>query len=605
MGQGFTPEFMEELKYKCDIVEIISQYVPLQKKGGRYFGCCPFHNEKTPSFCVNQSSGFYHCFGCGASGDVVKFIMEIESLSFVDAVKYLADKVGLPLPELKFDPHYTEKKEYKEVLKQLMKDAARHYRNNLLDEDKGKAAREYLMGRGINDDVAKMYGMGLALDADVLPGYLRRKGYKLDDLKACGIIASTTNPQDAFAHRIIVPIINGMNEVVAFGGRIYRPEELKRDNIGKYINSTNTQLFDKGRIVYGVNFIKHDRDLKALAQRELLLVEGYMDVISLGAVGIRNAVAGMGTALADGQIRELKRITDRVYVCYDGDRAGRNATVKNIDAIAASGVEVMVVSLEDGKDPDETVREKGKEGFSERVAAALPILEYKLKLCEDAYDLNTVDGRAKYVKAAGKVLKTIDDPAEREVYCSIVSKNSGVSKETIYAQTEQLQTVTPIKHDEPAKKADKYLRAARFALNRIMTDAPYVDLDVISEHWFAEDVHREIVKYAKTRPKGNFNVGIMYDDISSEEVDKILDAETELADEQQDKLHYEACLTILANAYLDAKLEELKKKYASIGDPAQRRDILLKITEIQKKYKSVQLSDKLLSEEEKWTEINY
>ena len=357
MAGGFTPEFMEELKYKCDIVEIISSYVPLQKKGGRYFGCCPFHNEKTPSMCVNN--GWYHCFGCGASGDVVKFVMEMENISFYDAVKLLADKVGMQLPEVKFDPKYNEKKEHGDVLKQLMRDVARYYRNNLLDESKGKEAREYLANRGIDDETSKRYGLGLSLDYESMAGYMRRKGYKLADLLECGLIASTERPSDAFANRIIVPIMDGMSNVIAFGGRIYHGEK----DVAKYKNSTNTALFDKGRTVYGINFVKRDKKLNGASYKNLILVEGYMDVISLGAAGVKNAVAGMGTALTEGQAREISRLTDTVFVCYDGDGAGRKASVKNTDILAKFVQNVKVVSLPDGKDPDETVRSEGYEGF--------------------------------------------------------------------------------------------------------------------------------------------------------------------------------------------------------------------------------------------------
>ena len=315
MAGGFTPEFLEELKYKCDIVEVISQYVPLQKKGGRYFGCCPFHNEKTPSFCVNN--GWYHCFGCGASGDVVKFVMEMESVSFYDAVKILADKVGLQLPEVKLDPQYAQKKEHGDVLKQLMRDAARYYRNNLLDEKKGNDAREYLHNRGLDDEIAKRYGLGLSLDNESMVGYMRRKGYSLKDLEECGLVGNAQRPYDAFANRIIVPIMDSMSNVIAFGGRIYHGEK----DVAKYKNSTNTTLFDKGRTIYGINFIKRDKKMNGVAYKELILVEGYMDVISLGASGIKNVVACMGTALTDGQARELSRMTENLYVCYDGDGA--------------------------------------------------------------------------------------------------------------------------------------------------------------------------------------------------------------------------------------------------------------------------------------------
>ncbi|MDE6061054.1 MAG: DNA primase, partial [Clostridia bacterium] len=374
MSQGFTPEFMEELKYKTDIVDVISQYVPLQKKGGRYFGCCPFHHEKTPSFCVNQDSGFYHCFGCGVSGDVIKFVMEMESMSFFDVVKYLAEKAGMQLPEIKIDPKYSEKKERNEVLKQLMRDAARYYRNNLVNPVKGKDARAYLESRGINEETAHRYGLGLSLDYDSMVGYMRRKGHSLKDLLDSGLISNVDRPSDAFANRIIVPIINSMNEVVAFGGRIYHGEK----DVAKYKNSTNTVLFDKGRTIYGVNYVKQDKRAGEV-HRELILVEGYMDVISLGAAGIRNAVAGMGTALTDGQAHELKRLVPKIYVCYDGDGAGRKATVKNVEPLVKCGLDVRVVMLDDGKDPDETVRADGYDGFMKHIGEALPVIEYKLK----------------------------------------------------------------------------------------------------------------------------------------------------------------------------------------------------------------------------------
>lgn len=442
MAGGFTPEFMEELKYKCDIVEIIAQYVPLQKKGGRYFGCCPFHNEKTPSMCVNN--GWYHCFGCGASGDVVKFVMEMENVSFYDAVKLLADKVGMQLPEVKFDPKYTEKKEHSDVLKQLMRDVARYYRNNLIDEVKGKQAREYLLDRGIDEDTSKRYGLGLSLDYESMVGYMRRKGYHLADLLECGLISNVDRPSDAFANRIIVPIMDGMSNVIAFGGRIYHGEK----DVAKYKNSTNTTLFDKGRTIYGINFIKRDKKLNGAAYKNLILVEGYMDVISLGAAGIKNAIAGMGTALTEGQAREISRMTDTVYVCYDGDGAGRKASVKNTDILAKYVQNVRVVSLPDGKDPDEVVRSEGQDGYMKYVGVALPLMEYKLKLCADANDLGSVNGRAKYVSQALKVLKSVENVAEREVYMGVVAKLSGVSVETL---SQEVGTVGVKKRRYPKK----------------------------------------------------------------------------------------------------------------------------------------------------------
>lgn len=590
MTGGFTPEFLEELKYKCDIVEVISQYVPLQKKGGRYFGCCPFHNEKTPSFCVNN--GWYHCFGCGASGDVVKFVMEMESVSFYDAVKILADKVGLQLPEVKLDPQYAQKKEHGDVLKQLMRDAARYYRNNLLDENKGKDAREYLHNRGLDDEIAKRYGLGLSLDNESMVGYMRRKGYSLKDLEECGLVGNAQRPYDAFANRIIVPIMDSMSNVIAFGGRIYHGEK----DVAKYKNSTNTTLFDKGRTIYGINFIKRDKKMNGVAYKELILVEGYMDVISLGASGIKNAVACMGTALTDGQARELSRMTENLYVCYDGDGAGKKATIRNVDILSKFVQNVRVISLDEGKDPDETVREGGAEAFLKKQKEALPVIEYKLKLCADANDLGSVNGRAKYVQSALKVLKTIDNRAEREVYMDVVSKMSGVSVATL---TDEAGMIRPVKIEQPKEndeeKIAKNLRASRFVLNRIVKGEKYVDLSKIKTEWLENDLHRQVFEWAKTMPEHTDMVKTMFSvfGYDNEEISNILDINMKFADNIREADYFNDCVLMLANEFVSKRLEQVKNGYNELSDPEAKRASIAEISRLQKILKSKDINDKL------------
>lgn len=590
MAGGFTPEFLEELKYKCDIVEVISQYVPLQKKGGRYFGCCPFHNEKTPSFCVNN--GWYHCFGCGASGDVVKFVMEMESVSFYDAVKILADKVGLQLPEVKLDPQYAQKKEHGDVLKQLMRDAARYYRNNLLDENKGKDAREYLHNRGLDDEIAKRYGLGLSLDNESMVGYMRRKGYSLKDLEECGLVGNAQRPYDAFANRIIVPIMDSMSNVIAFGGRIYHGEK----DVAKYKNSTNTTLFDKGRTIYGINFIKRDKKMNGVAYKELILVEGYMDVISLGASGIKNVVACMGTALTDGQARELSRMTENLYVCYDGDGAGKKATIRNVDILAKFVQNVRVISLDEGKDPDETVREGGAEAFLKKQKEALPVIEYKLKLCADANDLGSVNGRAKYVQSALKVLKTIDNRAEREVYMDVVSKMSGVSVATL---TDEAGMIRPVKIEQPKEndeeKIAKNLRASRFVLNRIVKGEKYVDLSKIKTEWLENDLHRQVFEWAKTMPEHTDMVKTMFSvfGYDNEEISNILNINMKFADNIREADYFNDCVLMLANEFVSKRLEQVKNGYNELSDPEAKRASIAEISRLQKILKSKDINDKL------------
>ncbi|MCQ2602512.1 MAG: DNA primase, partial [Clostridia bacterium] len=421
---GINQDFLDELKFKCDVVSIISQYVPLTKKGNKYFGNCPFHNEKTGTFCVNTSGQFYYCFGCHASGNVISFIMEMESLSFIEAVKFLAEKAGMELPEFKIDPNAKKKKEHKEVLHSITRDAALYYRKNLLKEVEGKEAREYLESRGITEEIAKHYGMGLSLKDSGLYGYLRRKEYSDADIRECGLVAGQGH--DPFDNRIMVPIIDGMGNVVAFGGRIYHGET----GVGKYVNSTNTNLFDKSHFLYGANFIKKEKRENS-AFKEVILVEGYMDVISLGSAGIKNAVAGMGTALNAGQARELARLADTVLVCYDGDGAGRKASAKNLDTLMETGIDIKVVSLPDGKDPDEVIRGEGVDAFRGYLKAALPVIEYRLKLCEEAYDLNSYDGRQKYIRAALAALENVKDAAEKRVYLEKVAALSRVSADAL------------------------------------------------------------------------------------------------------------------------------------------------------------------------------
>ena len=583
---GITQEFLDELKFKCDIVSVISGYIRLDKKGGKYFGCCPFHNEKTASFCVNTDGQYYHCFGCGASGNVINFVMEMESLSFIDAVKFLAEKAGMEMPEVKFDPDYKKKREKKDVLLSLMKDTAHYYRNNLLREVEGKEAREYLLSRGISEDIARYYGIGLSLGQDQLQGYMRRKGYSIENLRDCGLV-NGEKLVDAFAGRIIVPILDGMSNVVAFGGRIYHGEK----DVAKYKNSTNTEIFDKGRTVYGINFVKREKRENG-GFHNLILVEGYMDVIALGSVGIKNVVAGMGTALTDGQAREIARLVPLVYVCYDGDSAGRKATIKNVEILMKAGVEVKVVSLDDGCDPDDTIKKEGYEGFMARVKAALPIIEYKLKLCELANDLRSYDGRKKYVSDALKVLKTVDSKSEREVYLGIVSRLSGISVDTLADEVGKIEHIRVAQNEAPKQQEDRSIRAARFVLNKILTNESYADVNMIKPEWFADETHRGIFEDV-IASNGALIVASLFDKYIDEELSKIVGDEVEFGDTPNEGAYFIDCVLVLANDYISKQLDGLTKRYNAATTPADKKAIVTQMASLQQKLKSKNVKDKI------------
>lgn len=594
----FSDRFIEELKFKCDIVSVVSQYVPLVKKGNRYFCCCPFHNEKTPSMCVNTQGQFYHCFGCGASGDVITFVMEMESLGYVDAVKLLAERAGMELPEYKADAEYKKKKDRQDTLKELMKDAARYYHSNLMKKEEGAEARAYLAGRGITEEICTRFGLGLSLGYDQLQGYLRRKGYAAADLRDCGL-ATGDKLTDAFHGRVIVPIMNGMGDVIAFGGRIYRGEQ----DVAKYKNSTNTVLFDKSRCVYGINFVKREKR-RGNGFKNLILVEGYMDVISLAAAGYFNVVAGMGTALTPQQAREIRKLTDTVYVCYDGDAAGRKAAVRNVEPLIAEGLDVRVVSLAEGLDPDDTIRQEGADGFRKRLEEALPVMEYKLKLCADAYEMGSADGRAKYVRAALKVLAEVHNAAEREVYLGIVSSKSGVSVNTLKETLVGVHPAPAVKREEDAARPreNRLVAAARFVLNAILAREEHASASDVEPEWMPLPEQAEILAFVRAHPEKKTG-DLFPDGVGGGELNEVLNAERDLSSREKERQYYSDCVALLSGAYDSARISELKERFKQLSDAEERRSVLKEIQRLQKK--AQKKTDQKHSQEARWTESNF
>ena len=594
----FSDRFIEELKFKCDIVSVVSQYVPLVKKGNRYFCCCPFHNEKTPSMCVNTQGQFYHCFGCGASGDVITFVMEMEALGYVGAVMLLAERAGMELPEYKADAEYKKKKDRQDTLKELMKDAARYYHSNLMKKEEGAEARAYLAGRGITEEICTRFGLGLSLGYDQLQGYLRRKGYAAADLRDCGL-ATGDKLTDAFHGRVIVPIMNGMGDVIAFGGRIYRGEQ----DVAKYKNSTNTVLFDKSRCVYGINFVKREKR-RGNGFKNLILVEGYMDVISLAAAGYFNVVAGMGTALTPQQAREIRKLTDTVYVCYDGDAAGRKAAVRNVEPLIAEGLDVRVVSLAEGLDPDDTIRQEGADGFRKRLEEALPVMEYKLKLCADAYEMGSADGRAKYVRAALKVLAEVQNAAEREVYLGIVSSKSGVSVNTLKETLVGVRPAPAVKREEDAARPreNRLVAAARFVLNAILAREEHASASDVEPEWMPLPEQAEILAFVRAHPEKKTG-DLFPDGVGGGELNEVLNAERDLSSREKERQYYSDCVALLSGAYDSARISELKERFKQLADAEERRSVLKEIQRLQKK--AQKKTDQKHSQEARWTESNF
>lgn len=428
-------KFIDELKSKNDIVDVISGYLPVIQRGRNYWTACPFHHEKTPSFSISRQGQFYKCFGCGVSGDVIKFVEEYEGVSFMEAVQILAARAGLSVPaaaDEKAEKDIRLKRKKREVLLQLLKETALFYHRVLLSES-GRRWREYLAKRGISEKTCKAFGIGCSSDRETLVSYLADKGFSAENMLAAGVAETTRRGQlsDAMAGRLIIPVIGGMREVLAFGGRAYPGN----DSFAKYKNTSQTVIFDKSNTLFNINKLK---ELKQKGQMQRpVLVEGYMDVIALHEYGYPCAVASMGTSLTAGQARMLKRYTDEIYICYDGDSAGRGATLRGLDILRAEGLRVNVMSLPDKTDPDEFIREHGAEAFSELVRGARELNDYKLYVLMSKYDLSEQNpsererNRIAFTKEALDVIRSTEDSVEKEKLVEKVVFTTGFNEEFV------------------------------------------------------------------------------------------------------------------------------------------------------------------------------
>ena len=599
-------QFIADLKTRANIKDVVSSYVQLRRSGQDWVCCCPFHNEKTPSMYVHENQRYFHCFGCGKGGDVITFVRDMESLSYMDAVKKLADQYHMEMPEITVNPEAKKEKDRLDLLRGIMLDANRYYYANLKKKDEGQLARDYLASRGFGDDIIEKYRLGVSLSQDGLQGFLRRKEYKVPDIQACGLIYGKDNT-DSFANRIIVPIFDAQGNVVAFGGRIYREED--KDNPAKYKNSNTNEIFEKSNCVYGLNFIKEDRK-KGIRPDELILVEGYMDVIALGAAGITNVIAGMGTALNEGQIKVIKKNTQKILVCYDGDEAGRKATSKNAPMLEAAGLEMKIISLPNGMDPDEVIKAEGAEGFKKYASEALTLIEYRLKLCREAYNLNTPDGRSRYLKAAIVALSDLQNKVDIDIYTQEVAKTGKVLLENVVSELNKYKREKIIKAreqeqaEEDKKKAsyksvdviaEKCLKAERFIINAILNHVDFVNLDLIIEDWFVDPTCSLIIEWAKKKAKTPEGIvtGDLYSDIPGpEQINEIFNSDKEKRTYEQNKSHYQQCIITLANQYYLRRNKELIDESNKTEDPEERRRLSELGFEAGKLAKSSNIDDK-------------
>ncbi|CUP61443.1 DNA primase [Clostridium baratii] len=510
-----TEETIERIKQENDIVDIISETVKLKRSGRNYMGLCPFHNEKSPSFSVSQDKQIYKCFGCGEAGNVLTFVMKNRNLNFIEACKVLAEKANIRLDLGNGEESKVVKK--KELLYKVNVEAARYFFSNL---QRDKISKEYFTNRGIKEITIKRFGLGYAKDGwQNLRTHLKRKGFNDELMLEAGLVLKSQKGTiyDRFRNRVMFPVFNSKGNVIGFGGRVLD------DSKPKYLNSPETLVFQKGTNLYGLNFaIKHKNE-----ERYFIIVEGYMDLISLHQYGITNVVASLGTALTTNQARLLKRYADKVIISYDADFAGQTATLRGLEILKEAGFDVRVLQIPQGKDPDEFVRSNGRDAFLKLVNKAESLISYRLKKAKDGIDFKDKTSLIEYGNRVAEILANLN-PVEKDIYVKSISEDTGIKEQSLY---DLISMTKNTKSEDFMNKKEEfgtklyvepgYVKAEK-SLIKLMLDEDYYNeiIENISSDDLNSKAHAKIFNLIKeSKDKGlentNLHVEAGCDDVDS------------------------------------------------------------------------------------------
>ena len=573
--------FIDELKQRANIVDLVEQYSQVQRRGSRYFACCPLHVEKTPSFCIYPDSNSYYCFGCHKQGDAFTLIEEMEKTDFKGAVEYLAKRYNMEIPEFKGDASLRQAKKKRDRLYELTKETATHYYNNLMS-DKGKEAREYLASRGLDANTIRNFGLGFSIDKFDLPKHLKSKGFTVDEMVEAKVAYSTKQGvYDPQFGRFVTPILNSTRNVVAFGGRILGK---KVDGVGKYYNSSDSFIFHKSNELFGQHIVKNLRNID-----NVVLVEGYMDVISLYQAGIHNAVASMGTALTKEQAHIITRYAKKVYFMYDGDEAGQKGMLRGVDILKAEGLDVKVVVLEDNLDPDEYIKKFGAEAMKQKIySGAIPMYEYKIKDVEKNYNLKSPEERGEFASKAVECIKDIPSKAQAEPLINYIQAKSGISQQTLFELFSSVQQGKEIKAPTLKTKIanDNTSKALRFIIY-----AAYGGIDgVVVKDEYANCIDDENMKalYENFRlHQGDLTIEDLENQIDDNpEVKPILDYAKQIGDKVAKKHFYDSRRQVLLT-YCEKRKRELFVQMAETENGIERNELLVQFDELQKYIDSI------------------
>ncbi len=586
MESGFSQEWIEKLKANNDIVTTISKYITLQRKGRTYWACCPFHYEKTPSFAVNEYEQYYHCFGCGASGDVIKFVEKYENVDFFDACKTLAESAGMELPEYTADSGIAEKKKKIDRIYSLLRDTARYYFDNLRKPE-GKVALDYLTKRNVGSDIITAFGLGYSLGWNEVITYLSGLGYTAQEMIDAGVAERNSQGAlyDCYAKRLIFPLINTYGNVIGFSARI-----LEKADFAKYRNTAQTLVFDKSKCLYGINIVKKSKQAEKL--NEIIIVEGQMDLIALYKSGIRNAVATMGTALTGIHAKELKRFCDKVVLCFDGDGAGIKATLRSIEILVKEGLQVFVMTIPNGQDPDEYVNQYGKDAFYELAHGAKYWVEYLIRKYASDYDLNKPEEKKMFVSNALNVVKKLETESEQDIYLNLVSELSGIVKSILRADLNNNTTEEVIEVKKPEEKVElrenAYVKAVKFVLKALLEKKEYAKLDENIKENLLNNDYLKVYEYIENCVKENKKpiISAIYTNFDVENNSDLSDLISfEILESDDNERYYHDCVKTFVNIGLKQRQIDIIGKLRATNDMEERKNLTKQLNEITLKLK--------------------
>ena len=506
---NLTPDFLEELRSKNDIVDVASKYMTLNRRGGNFWACCPFHNEKTPSFSIKQDGQFFKCFGCGESGNVITLVMKCENVDFLTAVEILCKNCGMSMPSNADNEEMQRKKKERDNIYQILKATTEFYHNNLKNNPNSLQA-QYLKKRGISEEMIDKFQIGASLNYDDLIKHLKSLGFRYEDMVLAGVAGKNDNGNmyDFYGTRLLFPICNGFGDVVAYSGRAV--EETDR---AKYKNTPQTPVFNKSEILFAYNFV---RDLKKQHMLDtIIIVEGHIDVIACHQIGITNTIGCMGTALTPLHAKKIKQLVDNVILCLDGDNAGSMATYKAIDTLKEVGLNIKVVRLNKAKDPDEYIKKFGKDAFLNEMYSGQDCVDFILTDSAKKYDLNSNLDKTKYIQEALNYISKFASPAEQEIYLSVVQKLVRVPIDALRKSLNKTETKEIVKEQPEILVEDIKNNAIKESKIFLLATMLYkkAEIENISSLFITQDELKELYEFLAEKIENNkdYNVSTLFD----------------------------------------------------------------------------------------------